>query len=139
MGVGAVPPAHWKRLAAHVIDLFVSFVLMGLWAALVDGMSELGVAQLGDGFLFWISLSLPIGLRTLMEGSSLQASVGKLAMGLRVVDERTGEGLSYFRAFVRAAVRMLVSPVVLVHLTVLLSDRRQGLWDMIAKTRVLNR
>jgi uncharacterized RDD family membrane protein YckC len=134
-------PGNGRRGLAFLIDLVVAYSIV---IALVVPISVLeqwiGPGDFADLLLLvyvLIALGFPVLYHALMEGSALQASVGKLLLGLRVVHDDTGERLSYSRAFFRALVRGLLSASWIFWIVVLLSRKRQGLWDMIAKARVV--
>ena len=136
-------PGHGRRAVAFFIDLIVAYAIV---FALVVPISALEVwigpgdiADLLVSLYVLIALGFPILYHTVMEGSPLQATAGKLAMGLRVVHDKTGERLSYSRSFLRALTRGFMSTGWIFWIVVLLSKKQQGLWDMIAKARVVGR
>lgn len=138
-----VPAGHLERGMAFIIDTVIAYGLIFVMAFVVRFLEEIvGPGELADllnGVYLVLAVGLPIGYHTLMEGSALQASVGKLALGLRVVHAQSGERLGYGRAFLRALVRGLLSMGWIFWLIVALSKKRQGLWDMIAKARVVKK
>src|SRR5215203_6067962 len=75
----------------------------------------------------------------LMEGSSAQGTVGKLACGIAVTDTE-GRRISYGRAYARVFGRVLCSLTAnLGYLLVIFTRRKQGLQDLVASTLVLYR
>jgi uncharacterized RDD family membrane protein YckC len=75
-----------------------------------------------------------------MEASSLQASIGKLALGLRVTDE-AGNRIDFGRATLRHWSKLLSGPFTLGlgYLMIALSKKKQALHDRIAGTLVVRR
>ncbi len=136
-------PGNGVRFVAFVIDIVIVYAVVLVLAFGIGVLKELmgagDLSDLLDGIYLVSAVGLPIAYHTLLEGSALQASVGKLAMGLRVVHDQTGERLGYGRSFLRALVRGMLSFGWIFWLVVLLSKKRQGLWDMLAKSRVVQR
>lgn len=147
----------WIRLVAVIIDYiilgFVQFVViapiltaMGLvsldtpvvanpedGAAMVAAiMGMMGVAQgisLVVGFLYF----------TLMESSKNGATVGKMALGLKVVDAE-GNTLSFGKAALRYVGRIVSMMIFLIgYIMAAFTSRKQALHDMIAGTYVIKK
>lgn len=134
---------HLARFAAFVVDLLLCFALvMGL--SLGGREIVMRVAGLGAVTVWaWLSLLffvvVPVTYHTVLAWSPLQASLGKLLMGLRVVHAETGDRLDFGHAFLRASGRIGLGLVWISGPVVLVSPKRQGLWDMLASTRVVTR
>jgi uncharacterized RDD family membrane protein YckC len=79
----------WPRFGAAMID--------GVLVAVVAGILFRVLHSAGGGV--WLLASA--GYFTLLEGGPGGAGLGKRALGLRVVDQRTGGPIGYPRAFVR--------------------------------------
>lgn len=147
----------WKRVAAYIIDSIVLWVpnmaiskVMGSGAAeqaLMQGLqgsdpnaalaayaafySAMMPAMLIQLILAWLYFSL-------CESSSWQATLGKLAIGIRVVD-MDGNRISFLRATGRHFAKLLSGMILLIgYLMVAFTQRKQGLHDIIASTLVLN-
>ncbi len=80
----------WPRFGAAMID--------GLLVSLVAGLLSAGLHVSAARELTPL---LSLAYFTILEGGPLGAGVGKRALGLRVVDKRTGGSIGYPRAFVR--------------------------------------
>ncbi len=151
----------WKRFGAWIIDYIVLMLPSGIILAqtsLADSMSKLFAASMSGGstqeamadYVQAVHAARPAMLLvvligfiyyTLMESSSLQATLGKLAVGIRVTD-MDGQRLSIGRSAGRNAVRLLnmVTGIIpfIAYLAVAWTQRKQGLHDLLAKALVLD-
>jgi len=72
------------------------------------------------------------------ESSPWQATLGKLALGIRVVDME-GNRISFLRATGRHFAKLLSGLILMIgYVMVAFTQRKQGLHDIIASTLVLN-
>ena len=154
LGGEVVYAGFWKRFAALVIDsLVVSAVYYAVFFALmlVFGLGSMaalsggGADALGNGMAMLLGLTYltyPVisGLYyVLMESSAQQATLGKLAVGIKVTSlqgARIGRGnalgrwvshlLCYFTLYIG-------------YLMAAFTERKQGLHDMVASTLVVDR
>lgn len=133
----------WKRFAAVILDYIVLIAL----AAVVGGIA---------GFIYGASLSSAdqrsaevlgniVGLLVwwlyyaLMESSSKRATLGKMALGIKVVDQQGGR-ISFGRATGRHFAKILSSLILMVgYLMAGFTARKQALHDMVAGCLVVNR
>ena len=119
----------WRRLAAFVLDVIIIVVLvLTVWWRLWS--SE---------WAFYFSLFVLIWFyNTGLESSPLQATFGKIAVGLRVVDTE-GARISFARANARFFTKLLILPLLipLVVFAIPRNTRKQGPHDFIAKTCVI--
>lgn len=144
-----------KRFAAMVIDGFVTAAAS--WAIQIPLLLAAGAAGMAGGELFGAGSSLgllllsygvgfvvPLVYFAWMHSSAGQASLGKMAVGIKVC-RGNGERISFLRAFARYAAYFgivvfsfgiggLVSA-----LTTGLSERRQALHDMVCDTLVVDK
>lgn len=133
----------WRRAWAWLIDCVVFYlailmvgVIVGVVAAAVSGKSAgLGVRELIIvGFLF-----VPWLYYALMESSSIQATLGKLAAGIKVTDE-VGSRITFGRATGRYFAHILSGFTLGVgYAMVVFTRHRQALHDIIAGTFVVRR
>lgn len=149
----------WKRLAAAVIDscvltaamLIVMFIgMLALGGAMAvsaqDMLSDLAQGTLGVSailVIYGLPIVLQIAYFTWMHASSSQATLGKMAIGIKVT-RGTGEALTLGRSFGRwCAYFVLNLPcgigTLISAFTCGLSERKQGLHDMMADTLVVDR
>jgi uncharacterized RDD family membrane protein YckC len=116
-----------QRLGASLIDLLINLVLSVTFVLLF--FSDSANYQLW-GFI------IGIAYKAGMESSSLQGTLGKMAVGIKVVDLQ-GERISFPRALGRYFASFLSSLILGVgYLLPLFTEKKQTLHDMIAGTLV---
>ena len=137
----------WPRVGAHLIDQFLVNVIVqvlagmlglsiGAMGAFTDAPEEavFGIAMLGGGLIGGIVSWLYYAI---MESSSCQATLGKMAVGAKVVDQ-DGNRISFARATGREWSKFLSGIIFLFgYFMVGWDDRKQGLHDKIAGTYVV--
>jgi len=131
----------WKRVLAALIDSFlilcVTTPLIAAvygWGYFTDGTRSI----LPSGADFFISYVLP-AVATIIFWKTRQATPGKMALSLKIVDAQTGQPMSsgqaigrYFAYFVSAIVLMLG------YLWVAFDPRKQAWHDKLAGTVVVH-
>ena len=136
----------WWRVLAYFIDyiiLNVALSLIGMMLGIGIGMQTMmmggtsdfatGASALLGGLVGFVISWLYFAV---MESSTKQASVGKMAVGLVVTDER-GNRISFARATGRYFAKILSAMILLIgFIMVAFTQRKQGLHDMIASTLV---
>lgn len=149
----------WKRVGAYLLDsilLYIPLRLVGIpfgLSAAEDAMQKslLGVSsdpqamlQIYEGFYhdmrfyFLLTTLLTWLYFAFCESSAWQATIGKLALGIRVTDLQ-GARISFPRALGRYAGKYLSALILCIgFLMVAFTRRKQGLHDMLANTLVLN-
>ena len=144
-GGAAAPERYagfWLRVIAAFLDgiltSFVSFVLgfvIGFAGAFAAPGADNSVQTLAGlvGGLFGIVYYV------WMEGSSRQATLGKIAVGIRVTDLDGGR-IGYGRALGRNLLKILSALILGIgYLMAAFTARKQGLHDMLAGTLVVKR
>jgi len=135
---GLPAPSVWRRWLAAMIDGLITGVLQYLPALLLIGIgfeNEWWATLINLVFMFGV----PMAYYGLLESSSLQGTLGKAALGLRVVD-RNGQRLTGKKAAIRGVVRGLVMNIFgLLAIVILFDKQGRGLWDMVAGSRVAER
>jgi uncharacterized RDD family membrane protein YckC len=136
----------WKRFAAVLIDgvlLGVAGFVVGL--VLVAGMLAGGAGDLEEAAAGAGAISNLVGLLigwfyyAFMESSPSQATLGKMALGIRVTDAsgmRIGFGKAtgrYFAKFISALILGIG------FLMAAFTEKKQGLHDLMAGTLVVNK
>lgn len=130
----------WIRVGAYLIDvavllipvLLISFLYKSVTPA-SDGTEKV-VVEVID---FFLSQLIWWAYYAVLHSSSWQASLGKKALGLKVVDEN-GERISFGRATGRYFAGFLSAIILCVGLMMVgWTKRKQGLHDMIAGTLVI--
>lgn len=149
----------WKRVVAYILDYIVLVIpnlaiskLLGAdaaQAALLQSAQSAGTdpQALMSAYGAFYGAMLPAMLVQIViawlyfavcESSSWQATLGKLAMGIRVVDLQ-GQRISFLRATGRYFAKILSGMILCIgYLMVAFTERKQGLHDIIASTLVLN-
>ncbi|MEH6421107.1 RDD family protein [Pseudomonas sp. CGJS7] len=150
-GFEVVPGGFWKRTAAYMIDsTLVTFAYYGVSTALFVGVFALGLfGEMGKspdafGYLMIGAIPLIYGVISVcyyvgFESSSMQCTLGKLAVGIKVTDTQ-GRRLTRLRALGRWTATVLSYLSLGVgFLLIAFTDRKRGLHDMAAGTEVVDR
>ncbi len=150
----------WKRLAASVIDSFVTTILSYaiLIPVMLIGFGSMGAMGGGGGdnpfaagagmavvlLMYPIMFAVPSIYFGWMQSSSMQASLGKMAVGIKVV-RGDGTRVTFWRAFLRSLFYVVFGAVtcglgVLISgLMAALTERKQALHDMVCDTLVVDK
>ncbi|ALN64941.1 RDD family protein [Lysobacter antibioticus] len=157
-GFEVVHVGFWKRLAAYMIDsLLVGIAYYAVSMVLTVGLIGFGMSSAsGLSSATWLE-NPGVAIAVLMgvvytciglisaayyvgfESSSMQATLGKLAVGIKVVDA-DGRRLTRMRALGRWASSLLSYLSLCVgFLMIAFTDRKRGLHDILAKTQVVDR
>lgn len=133
----------WKRLVATIIDgfavMFLALVL-GLFLGLCVFLVGLDLESKGVGLILEIFGALlgPLYF-ILMEASSTQSTLGKLAMGIFVCDAN-GNRLTIGRAALRYFSKILSALILGIgFLMAAFTENKQALHDKIAKCYVMSK
>lgn len=156
---GAYPPAvgyssatagvryggFWIRVVATIIDgVLVRIVvapfgmIFGLGGFALGGFGHGGLLPqlLGGGVIVLLTLAGSWLYEAYMESSSYQATLGKMIFGMKVTD-LSGNRISFGRATGRHFAKILSGMILFIgFIMVGLSERKQGLHDLIAGTLV---
>jgi uncharacterized RDD family membrane protein YckC len=118
VGTGPSGPraSFGRRLVAAIID--------GILLGIVGGIFYAISRTLG----YVIQLLLTIAYLTYLEGSPSGQTVGKKAMGIRVIDFRTGGSIGYGRAFIRWIGRYVSAIACLLGYFWMLWDKEKQTW-----------
>ncbi len=150
----------WLRFVAYIIDYIIiqvlqSFIILPILAAMGVGfamagqgidfsnMSEQEMAGMIAGMFAMMGPVILLGLAILilyyavMESSKYQATVGKMALGLKVTD-MNGNRLDFGRAFLRQISKIVSGMIMMIgYIMAGLSAKKQALHDMIAGALVI--
>lgn len=142
----AVHAGFWRRCAAMIIDgLLIGIVLALVQVVLsfavigATGTGGEGLAAMAGmlGVLGLVSLLLQALYFVLLESGPAQATLGKRALGIKVVDER-GRRISIGRAIGRFLGKILSSALLGIgYLMAGWTERKRALHDMVADTFVV--
>ena len=127
----------WNRFAASFIDGIITSMVGGILAGVLGGFyGAAGGTSEGAGVLgFCLGLILGWLYSAIMESSAKQATLGKIAMGLVVTDER-GNRLTFGRATARSFAKWLFGFGCII---AAFTEKKEALHDMIAGTIVYQR
>ncbi len=145
-----------KRILAYLIDSFLSglgaipgiiliFMGVGLAASQADSRGQIpdsaGSAMAGLIFLGYAAVFVGVFAILIYNNVYLMgrdgASWGKKWMGLKVVEQTTGQPLGFGKAFLREFIKWVVGNVCFILLLWPLWDQnKQGLWDKVANSNV---
>ncbi len=130
----------WKRLFAFVIDWFLIGLMIAALGILISGSLELtNMVTESEGLLELAGFIVPWLYYAGMESSEHQATLGKLALNIRVTD-MAGQRIGFLRATVRHFSKILSSMLFLIgYIMIAFTTRKQGLHDIIAACLVINR
>ena len=132
----------WRRFVAYLID----YLIIGAGAFAVGFLIGIGAGVAGadvkGGWLVAIYVITIAGYYlyyAFMESSANQATVGKIALGLKVTDEE-GNRIAFERAIGRTVAKILSALTLFVGFIMAgFTDRKQALHDKIAHTLVVKR
>lgn len=150
-GGQVVYAGFWKRVAAYVIDSFVlsaitwvvqMVVLAGMFGMSLGGDPSdlMGGAGL-FGMLFGM-LILPLAMNAVyfawMHSSGRQATLGKMAVGIKVTDDN-GHAISFAHGIGRFFASILSGLILCIgYVMAAFTDRKRALHDMVAGTLVVD-
>lgn len=135
----------WLRVLAYVIDAIVlNAAFFAIGAIVGVDMIPIDPTKLDTaedlpnmGLFELIALAVTWLYFALMESSPRGATIGKMALGLRVVDEQ-GNRISFARATGRFFAKFVSGIILLIgYLMVAFTERKRGLHDMMAGTLVI--
>jgi len=148
-GGEVVYAGFWKRVAAYIIDSFVVGVAGGIIGAIIGGIIGAGFGLnggLGTGGMLAIqavtnivSICLSASYYGWFHASNHQATLGKMAIGIKVV-RSNGEPISFLRGFGRYFA-LIISGITLCIGFIMagFTERKQALHDMICDTLVVDK
>src|SRR3954452_15263351 len=107
----------WRRFAAAFID----GILLGIVDFILRKIFSVGIYYVASLIINW-------GYFTAMEGSARGATVGKMALGIRVLDFERGGRLSYGRALIRNVAKILSAIPIFLGYFWMLWDSEKRTW-----------
>lgn len=133
----------WIRAVASIIDsivLTIIIIFLAGFSLVIFGAALGEGAGIGMFFLVLILASLATILyKPLMEASDYQGTLGKYALGLKVVDQK-GQKIKMTSSFVRTILWIIGSQFFLLFLGLIMvgfTEYKQGLHDILANTYVV--
>lgn len=143
----------WKRFAAYTIDSLVVGIVGAILQMVIAGAMFGGMAALGDPsdllatgagiggllLLYLAPLALGAAYFGFFHASANQASLGKMAVGIKVTDD-VGEHITFWRGFWRYFGLIVSSiPMGIGLIMAGFTDRKRALHDMMCSTLVVDR
>ena len=150
----------WLRFVAYIIDYIIIYVvqsfifipvlgLLGITFASnmenVENMSEaetlgmIGSIMAVAGATALLTTVIAILYWSLMESSKFQATVGKLALGLKVTDME-GKNLDLTKSLIRNVCKIISGMIIFIgYIMAGFTEKKQGLHDIIAGTLVVKK
>lgn len=149
-GGEVVYAGFWKRFAAYSIDSFALAVVFGVVGGILGAAGAIGIANMDDpsaavgglGVTFAVFYVAEIILMALyfamMHASVRQATLGKMAVGIKVTDD-AGQPISFSRGIGRFFATIISSLILGIgYVMAGFTDRKRALHDMIASTLVVD-
>ncbi len=116
-----------RRLVAYLVDAILLGIVYGV-----------GYAIFGEGGGSLLSLVVGIAYFTYLEGGPKGQTLGKMALGIRVVDFKSGGAIGYGRGVARYIGRLISGVVCLLGYFWMLWDKEKQTWhDKIASSVVV--
>ena len=128
----------WIRFVAYIIDAILISLVLGVVTS-IFGISYMNMDDISqiDPTLNLLSIAVAWLYFALMESSERGATVGKMAMGLRVVSNE-GKRISFLNATGRYFAKIISALILCIgFIMIAFTDRKRGLHDMIASTLVI--
>lgn len=132
----------WIRFFAHFID---SMILLAVQSVInligMGSMMNTMTDGLSAGYVIVLFVNAVIGVLyfVLMESSEKKATVGKMAIGIYVVDEK-GDRISIGKAFGRYFSKILSALILCIgFIMIAFTNKNQGLHDRMAGTYVIRK
>jgi uncharacterized RDD family membrane protein YckC len=125
----------WRRFVAYVIDNILLSVIFWLLVLVLGGIAGDGgvISAYTLGAIVWLVYYAA------MESSSHQATVGKMALGIQVIDLE-GNRISFGRALGRNLAKILSALIFYIgFIMAAFTAKKQALHDMIANTLVVKK
>lgn len=121
----------WKRVGAAIVDSLL------VWIVTIPITFALGTSVAGTINAFLANLAIGWLYFSIMESSTHQATLGKMALSIKVTDIK-GKRISFGRATGRHFAKFLSVAIIFIgYLMVAFTEKKQGLHDMIAGTLVV--
>jgi uncharacterized RDD family membrane protein YckC len=149
-----------QRLVAIIIDSIIigvvqSFVFIPILAAVGLGFASgaenmdmsdpdqaagmIGTIMASMGAIWILAMVIQVLYFTFMESSKTQATIGKMALGLKVTDLE-GNKLDFSKALIRNLCRLISNFTMLIgYIIAAFTEKKQALHDMFAGTLVLKK
>lgn len=119
----------WRRFVAYFIDALMISAIAGGLATVIGNTTSSSLASFVLSALYYV----------VMETSDYQGTLGKIALGIKVVD-LDGNKLDYTKAIVRYLSKILSALILCIgYIMAAFTEKKQGLHDLIAGTLVVKK
>jgi uncharacterized RDD family membrane protein YckC len=117
----------WRRFGAYLLDV----IILAVPTVIVTLISDQTVGNI-------VSIALSLAYFTYFEGGPTGQTIGKRALGIRVIDFKAGGPIGYGRGLLRTIARYLSGIVLFLGYLWMIWDREKQTWhDKIAGTVVV--
>ncbi|MBI2036503.1 RDD family protein [Candidatus Microgenomates bacterium] len=138
VAVSTIYAGFWKRFAAFLLDNIIGAAVGGVMG-LVIGLAVGGSTKTADILINILSVIVAWLYFALMESSSNQATIGKMALGIKVTDVN-GNRISFARATGRYFAKIISTLILLIgYIMTAFTQKKQALHDIIAGTLVVKK
>lgn len=130
----------WRRLIAAIIDgVLVNVALLPISFAVNTTTQEGIIGSIMFAQLQVLSMAVSWLYGAFMESSKIQATIGKMLLGMKVTDYK-GKRISFLRATGRHFAKYLSAAILGIgYLMIAFTKRKQGLHDILAQTYVVKK
>lgn len=130
----------WRRLIAAIIDgVLVNVAMLPISLAVNTTTQEGIIASIMFAQLQLLSMAVSWLYGAFMESSKMQATIGKMLLGMKVTDYK-GKRISFLRATGRHFAKYLSAAILGIgYLMIAFTKRKQGLHDILAQTYVVKK
>jgi len=129
----------WKRLVAMILDNLILIAVFLFLIFVFNGFMDFKDSDTLEGWVSLVSIPLFWLYFAFMESSVKQATFGKMALGIKVVDLQ-GNRISFWRASGRYFAKIVSYVILLIgYLMAAFTQRKQALHDMMAGCLVVNK
>jgi uncharacterized RDD family membrane protein YckC len=108
--------SFWQRFAAALIDGIIVGLTTEILIALLKGVG------------YALGILIGIAYFTYLEGGPTGQTLGKRAMGIRVIDFNTGGPIGYSRGFIRYIGRIVSTVVIYIGYLWMIWDKEKQTW-----------
>ena len=118
-GASGPRAGFWRRFWALIIDGIILGIINTILAAIL---------RHSPGAYYAFGTIVAWGYGTLLEGGPRGQTLGKMALGVRVIDFNTGGSIGYARGLIRQVVKAISGIVILIGYLWMLWDREKQCW-----------
>jgi len=135
----------WQRVVAWIIDIIIVGIISAILGVLAFSSFFLrGMTSNPAMVMFSITAIIVVflvmfGYTIYFEGTQKGQTLGKRAMGIRVVDEKSGKNITLEQAIIRNILRIIDNQFfgLVAFILIVVTEKRQRIGDIIAKTIVV--